>query len=264
MTLRRLRPARPLLLAVLCAAALSARATSVPPAPAAADPVVREALAAEAAFDSNRALELFLQALATRPEDAFLHQKVAQQYSDSVLDTADRDEKQRRAERSLHHARRAAELDPDNPVNVLSVAIAAGKVALHGDARTKVELSRLIREEAERALALDPTYPWAHHVLGRWHHEVVEVGRAARFFAKLLYGGLPPASLDEAVRHLAQAVALEPQNPLHVIELGFAYAAAGRPADARAAWERGLALPEVDKHDAEGKARARAALAAPR
>jgi hypothetical protein len=26
-----------------------------------------------------------------------------------------------------------------------------------------------VKEEAERALALDPNYAWAHHVIGRWH-----------------------------------------------------------------------------------------------
>lgn len=78
---------------------------------------------------------------------------------------------------------------------------------------------------------------------------------------KLFYGGLPPAKVSEAVNHLERAVALEPTELNHWLELGFAHAAAGESAKARVAWERGLAMPLRDKHDAPAQDRARAALA---
>jgi cytochrome c-type biogenesis protein CcmH/NrfG len=123
-----------------------------------------------------------------------------------------------------------------------------------------VKYSRLVREQAERALALEPAYAWAHHVLGRWHHEVVSLGSAAAFYVRLFHGGLPDASPADAVRHLERAVALEPDELNHHLELGFAYAAAGRPGDARAAWLRGLGMPVRGKHDGPARVRAEAAL----
>lgn len=247
-------PRRALLLA-LALSALVARA----------DPgaLLRDALAAEARLDSGRALELFLQLQPQRPADAFVAQKIAQQYSDLIVDLGDPEEKRRHARLALEWAERAASLDPRNAVAVLSVAVAHGKLATYSDTRTKVKYSRLVREEAERALALDPGYAWAHHVLGRWHREVAALGATARFFVKLFYGGLPDASVAEAVRHLERAVALEPDDLNHHLELGFAYAAADQPGKARAAWEHGLALPNRGKHDEPAKRRAREALAAP-
>ena len=47
----------------------------------------------------------------------------------------------------------------------------------------------------------------------------------------------PAASPAEAVRHLEQAVALEPGQLNHHLELGFAYLAVGRNPEARAAFE---------------------------
>lgn len=227
---------------------------------AAPGPLVAEALAAEARLDSARALELFLAADAAQPDDPFILQNIAQQYSDLVLDQPTRDGKRRYAELALSYAERAVARQPDEAVNVLSVAICHGKLATLADTREKVARSRLVKEFAERALRLDPDYAWAHHVLGRWHREVALLTGTQRFFVGLLYGGLPKASHAEAVQHLARAVELEPEDCAHHLELGFAYGAQGRVDDARQAWQRGLALPSRNRHDEPAKARARAAL----
>jgi tetratricopeptide (TPR) repeat protein len=223
-------------------------------------PLVREALAAEARLDARRALELLLQADAAQPNDAFILQKIARQYSDLVDDQAGLEDKRRYAATALDFSQRATALKPADPVNVLSVAISHGKLALYSDTRTKVRYSRLVREEAERALALDPDYAWAHHVLGRWHHEVAALGATSKFFVRLFYGGLPAASSVEGIRHLQRATELEPGELTHWLELGFACAAAGRPDEARRHWAHGLALPSRSKPDEPAKRRAREAL----
>ena len=225
------------------------------------DERLQRALAAEARLDSAAALALLLAVERDRPDDPLVLQKIARQYSDLVVDQTTRAEKKRHAQLALAYAERAVALAPDDPVNVLSVAISRGKLALYSDTRTKVAYSRDVRDYAERALALAPDYAWAHHVLGRWHHEVAALGNTARFVVRLFYGGLPPASVDDAIRHLERAVALEPGELSHHIELGFAYAAAGRSDEARAAWQHGLSLPSRHKHDEPAKQRARAALA---
>jgi len=249
--------ARRTLPGMLLAALLGATAPTAP----AVDDTVREALAAEARLDTRRALELFRAASEARPAEAFLHQKIARQYSDLAVDVTDTTERKAVLERALDYAQRAAALDPHHAESVLSVAICRGQLAAFGDIREKVRASRLIREDAERALALNPRYAWAHHVLGRWHLEVTELGATARLFLKVFYGGLPSASVAEAVTQLEQAVALEPDQLAHHLELGLAYAAAGQPARARHAFETGLAMPSREKHHDLAKARGRAVLA---
>lgn len=246
----------------LLAAALALAVAAASSAPAAeADDLVRAALAAEAKLDTRRALELLEAAKKLRPDDAFIAQKIARQHSDLAVDLATESEKRASIERALVEARRSVALAPDNAENVLSLAVCHGKLAAYSDVRQKVKYSRLVREEAERALRLDPRYAWAHHVLGRWHYEVSELGATSRLWVKLFYGGLPAASTGEAVRHLEKAVELEPGQLQHQLELGFAYAADRQPAKARAAFTAGLAQPSREKHDEPAKARARVALA---
>lgn len=222
--------------------------------------LIEEARKAEAKLDSAGALELFLAADRTKPDDPVVLQKIAQQYSDLVVDQPTESAKKQLAQTALGYAQRAAQLDPRNAINVLSLAVCHGKLASYSDARIKLEYSRLVKDEAERALKLDPHYAWAHHVIGRWHVEVASLGGTKRFFARLVYGDLPAASLERGIAALRQAVDLEPDELAHRLELGFAYLADGQNAKARALFETGLTMPSRKKHDHAAKERARAAL----
>ncbi|TAG32550.1 MAG: hypothetical protein EAZ36_02070 [Verrucomicrobia bacterium] len=222
--------------------------------------VLVRAEAAEQSFDTRAALTLYLEADALQPDNSVILQKIAQQYSDLTLEAATYPEKKAKAEQALVYAKRAVALAPDNAVNVLSLAICYGKLGSYSDTRTKIDYSRQVRIEAERAVALDPNYDWARHVLGRWHYEVATLGAPTRLVVRMIYGGLPGASLETAIRELEMAVALAPTRIPHHLELGFAYLAANRKADAAASFERGLALPSVERYDETAKTRARAAL----
>lgn len=229
---------------------------------AGADHLVGEALAAEARFDSKAALELFKRADAARPNDPFILQKLSRQFSDLTVDATDKTENRRLCAEALAYAKRAVELQPDNAVNVLSLAVCYGKLGLYSDNRTRIEYSRLVREYAEQAERLNPNFDYAHHVLGRWHYEVASLSGGTRFLVKLIYGGLPRASTSKAIWHLRRAVELSPTLPSHRVELGFALLADAQRDAARIAFEQALALPTQEKYDTEARRRALTALEA--
>jgi tetratricopeptide (TPR) repeat protein len=118
-----------------------------------------------------------------------------------------------------------------------------------------------VQQEAQRALELDPRYAWADDILGQWNCALASLSGTERLFVTIFYGGLPAASYDQGIACLRRAVELEPTVPAHRVELGFAYLAAGRRAEAAAAFARGLALPGSVPSDGEEQTRAKAALA---
>ncbi len=255
--LRRLAP-------LVCAFTLvcgTADAESAAPATP-VEELIRQGREAEQRMDPVAALPFFLAADASRPRDAFILQKISRQYSDQSFLTSDPAEKRRFAETALTYAERAYAINPTSAEVALSVAICHGNLGLYGDTDAKVRHSRQIHHYAEEALRLDPNYDWAHHVLGRWHYEVAKLGMTRRFLVQLFFGGLPKASVAEAVVHLERAVALAPDTVGHQVELAFVYRSVGRTEEARAAFTRGLALPEREVHDALSKRRAAEALAA--
>jgi tetratricopeptide (TPR) repeat protein len=235
-------------------------ATCLTAAEGPADTLLAEALRAEAALDTPRALELYLAADRVRPNDPFILQKIARQHSDLIPDRREIDARTALAQTALAYAERAVALQPDNAVNVLSVAICRGQVAFFGGVRTRVQAARDVQTAAERALSLDPNYAWAHHVLGRWHREMVELGRIARLWVNLFYGGLPPGSLTKALEHLDHAVNLEPLEMAHQVERGLILADLNRTAEARLSIEQALALPDTARHHTEFRQRGVEAL----
>lgn len=222
---------------------------------------MQEARAAEHRFDPQGALENLLRAERAYPDDAEVLQAISRQYSDSTVSEPSAEKRRSLSEKALAYSKQAYDLEPKNPVYTLSLAISYGKLGLYGSNQERVANARLVRKYAEDALELKPDYDWAHHVLGRWHYEVSELGGTKRFFAGMLYGGLPKASLEEAAIHLEKAVELAPNIPAHHIELGQVFLAQGKSKEARLQFERGLALPSLDINDEGCKRRAQSALA---
>lgn len=256
-----LRMRRLLHLFVLLFAAAALPALRAADANADADALVKKAIAAEDRFDSKTALDLFRQADIARPNDPVILQQISRNYSDLTVDTPDIEEKKRLCHEALVYAQRAVALKPKDAVNVLSLAICYGKLATYADIRPKLEYSRHVKAYADEALALDPNYDYAHHVLGRWNYEVATLGTATRLIVKVVYGGLPAASTAEAVRHLKRAVEISPQLPSHRVEYAFALLADGQRDAAKKSFEQALAMPQREKYDEEARARAREALA---
>ena len=175
--------------------------------------------------------------------------RMSRQYSDLVDQTKPADAAKAVALKSLDYAQRASKLDPTNAKARLSVAVAYGKLTDFAGNKTKLEYSRLIRDEAAKAIELDPSDDFAWHVLGRWHFGVANVNGVMKGMASLIYGGLPDASNEEAARHLRKAAELAPRRIIHHSELARVYQKLGKPALAKTEWKIVLSLPASNEED---------------
>jgi tetratricopeptide (TPR) repeat protein len=236
-------------------------AESPDPGNAKFDELVRQGQEADAKFDPNKAIPFYLQAHAIRPNDTQILLKIAKEYSDSTIAIADQEEDRRRIQKALEYSNRAVELDPHNAVALLSKAICYGKLASYCDTREKIGYVRLVKQFTDEALAEDPKYAYAHHVLGQWEYQVAALGRTKQFLVSLVYGGLPEASTKEGVHELEVAVNLEPNIASHHLALGFAYMANGEPAKARPQFERVVAMACRELYDVDCHRQAAQALA---
>lgn len=194
------------------------------------------------------------------PRDAASLARLSRSWADAVDVAPDHSAAKKAARQALDLAQEAVRADPRSAQAHLALAIACGKWTDFVDAKTKLALSREIRSEAERAIALDPKLDLAYHVLGRWHLEIARVNPLLRFGARMTVGELPPASLDEAVRNLEKAAELAPRTILHHQHLALAYQAQGRRAEAAHQWRLVLDLPATEREDEAAKQQARAAL----
>src|SRR5687768_2724930 len=204
-------------------------------------------------YQPKEALEFFLPAEKLEPNNAELLIRIARQYRHLMSDTSSKKEKLRLGHISLGFAQRAATLAPKDPEAQLSPAISYGKMLPFMKSKDQVDASPKIKESVDRTLQLNPKSDTAWHILGRWNRVLADISPLKRVLAGALYGNLPVTTHEAAEKCLLKAIALNPNRVMHHIELGRIYAAMGRKEDARKVIEKGLAMPNKEKDDAEMK-----------
>jgi tetratricopeptide (TPR) repeat protein len=209
----------------------------------------------------TEALRFYKEAEKEAPDDPVLLVSIARQYSYQMNLLKTQAEKIAAGRQALAYSERAVEVAPNQCAPHLSVAISLGKLAPLIGNRERVEASRRIKQSSETAVRLDPKNDYAWHILGRWHQALANMGAGTRVLVKVVYGGIPAASNEEAVKHFQKAIALKPRRLIHTIELGRTYAQMGRTADARKWIQKGLAMPNKEFDDPETKKRGKATLA---
>lgn len=207
------------------------------------------------------ALLVLRPALSNGEADPALRSALARAYSEIGEDAPAGSAAQKaNFEQALAHARREVELAPDSPQAHLDVAIAQGKIARVSGAKTKLKLAPVVAEEARRTLELDPENWQAHYVLGVWNREIATLGGLKKLGASLM-GGLPKASLAEAIANLEMARRLAPSSIRTRLDLGRTYLEADRDDAARAELQAAIDLPPSDPRDPGLRREARAELA---
>ncbi|MCG3148142.1 MAG: hypothetical protein PCFJNLEI_01584 [Verrucomicrobiae bacterium] len=201
--------------------------------------------AALAEFNLDGAIQAYRKALSDQPYDYETSWKLARAILDKATLTKDLVEQKTLIAQGEVHARRAVQSRPDDSKGHLYLAIAVGKLALFEGGKRKVELSKEIKTEAEKAIALNPGEDAAYHVLGIWHREMATLNVVLRKFAEFLYGAFPPASLAEAEANLRKAGELAPGVVAHPVELGLTLRVAGKRAEAKNTLEAALQLPKT-------------------
>ena len=145
---------------------------------------------------------------------------------------------------AVEHAREAVKTAPDSAAGHLELAVALGRQALKEGPKTQLSLSREIKSEVDRALAIDPALGRGWHVLAIWNRKLASLNFVERTVAKTVLGGVPKgATMENAVAHLQKAIALEPDYVNHRLELGRTFMQLKRTAEARRELERAVALP---------------------
>ena len=224
------------------------------------DDAISKAAALEQAGKSREAMAAYLDADKLKPKDPAIQVKVAKQYGDLMTETKDTNERKKLGQESLTWSHEALKAGPNVSDAHLAVAISVGKLTEFMGNKEKIEASREMKAEADTALKLDPKSDYAHHLLGRWNQELAGMGSVSRAMAKLVYGAIPDASYDDALKHFQAAMKLRPDRLIHEIEYGRTLAMMGRKDEARTLLTKSLAKPGKDKDDAAAKVRGQESL----
>lgn len=209
------------------------------------------------ANDIQQAVQLYEKALAMDSTYEALWK-----YGRTLVDQAnlinDNDDKKEEIYRSsVKYAKMAIASNPNDAEGYFVLSMCVGKVALMTGGKEKVELSKSVKENALKAIELNPKHDGALHVLARWHREVANLSWILKGLAKIIYGGLPDASNEEAVKYFLLAIKVKPNHINHHFELAKTYEEMGEDGKAIQEFQKCLELPSVAADDPQLKKEAK-------
>jgi tetratricopeptide (TPR) repeat protein len=228
------------------------------------DPSIVTALragdAAFSAFDNMAAREAFGRAVAMDSSHYEALWKLARAYVD-VGQAAKDDEQKQNYFTGEKIARRCVALHADSAEGHFFLAVAVGRVALMVGGKKKIALSKEVKAEAEKALAINPRHDGAMHTLGRWNYELANLSWLLKAAAKVIYGGVPSgASNEQAKAWFEKAIAISPSKPVHHLWLGETLIELDDYTNARKHLETCVGLKDFSWDDFRNKAQAKERL----
>ena len=158
-------------------------------------------------------------------------------------------------------ARKSIKTDANSAESHYVWALALGRINEHAGSSQKIANAKVIKLEAERAIALNPKHAGAYHILGRWHREIAGLSGLEKIAVNSMFGGVPQgSSMDESVKAFQNAILIEPKYMLHQYELALTYNEMGKKAEAKAWLKKALECPIQTPDDPQTKKDAEALL----
>lgn len=158
------------------------------------------------------------------------------------------------------YAEAALKHDPNYSAANCAMAIALGRSSMSKSGKEKIANAKEVKKYVDLALKYDQRNFKAWHVLGRWHYEIVNLNMLERAAVKVLYGGLPAASLKESIAAFEKAKSISPGFVLNYFEMAKAYKENDQADKAIAALKYMLTLPDATEDDPDIKDKGRTLL----
>jgi tetratricopeptide (TPR) repeat protein len=235
-----------ILLLIASASVLTARAQDLAP-------LFKEAEQFEKAFRDDDALAKYLQILRYQPRNLDALCKVSELYSVIGKRRTGKEKQKEYYVKGVEYANAALKVNPNHSEANFAMAISIGRMALISSGEEKIKAVKEIKQYADRCIQLDPDNYKGYHVLAKWHYEVSDLSGLERWLVKVTYGGLPPASLNDAIKYYEKSRQLSPGFLLNYLELAKAYKRKNDSKKARILLEQLQKLPLSGSDDAKIK-----------
>jgi tetratricopeptide (TPR) repeat protein len=143
----------------------------------------------------------------------------------------------------------ALKINPNNSQANCAMAMVLGRGSMARSGKEKIENAKEVKKYVDIAIKNDPLNYLAWHILGRWHYEINNLNLIERAAVKVLYGGLPSASIKESINAFEKVRSIEPRFILNYFEMAKAYKQHHNEDKAKAYLRFMLALPNRTEDD---------------
>jgi len=146
-------------------------------------------------------------------------------------------------------AERAVENHPESGYGYYAMAVATGRLTKLMGTGDRIDASRKVKKNIEKASELIPGFAPVWHLYGVWHSDVANMSGAVKAAAGLFSSGIPDASNEKAEEYLKKAISMDKDNILFHLDLAKHYLKVEQPEKAKQLLEEILTIEPQMKDD---------------
>jgi tetratricopeptide (TPR) repeat protein len=222
--------------------------------------LLKEAQQQESLMHENEAFLKYAQVVKLDPANLVALWKCSELCSRIGARQADKEKMRPYFIAAKNYASAALSVNTNSSEANCAMAFALGRISHVSSTRERVILARDVKFYVDKAIRLDPTNFRAYHILGRWNYDVSDLNMAERSFARMFYGRIPDASLDDAIVDFEKSRSLYPAFILNYYELARSYHRMGQDKKAVSYLRTLLTMQDVIYDDTRVKVIARQLL----
>jgi tetratricopeptide (TPR) repeat protein len=218
------------------------------------DEMIDEAKQLEKQMKEVEALDKYKEVLKIKPDQLSALTAASELCSREGNRQKSKEDKSRYFNDAKSYAASALAQDANNADANYAMSVAMGRIALISGAKDKVAASKEVQKYAQLALKFNPNYAKAFHVLGKWNYEVANLSAFEKTAAKVLFGGVPEGTLQEAINNYEKCRKLEPSFILNYYDLAKAYKQDEQQEKTIEVLKKAISLRSIYQDDASIKA----------
>ncbi|MGX5820540.1 hypothetical protein ACWKWU_20250 [Chitinophaga lutea] len=147
------------------------------------------------------------------------------------------------------YAFEALKVAPENPEANYAMAVALGRIGMLSGAKEKVAAFKEVKKYIDLALKFKPEYGEAYNLLGKWNYEIYNFGSIEKAAAKVLFGGVPPGSIEEAIANYEKCAKLKPSFVVNYLDLATALRQNNQETQAMEVLNKGVRMRPIYQDD---------------
>lgn len=212
-----------------------------------------EAKAFERQYNTPQAILKYEEALKSNTNQIAILIRLVEMYCSGLDDAKEEASKKNQLNKAKEFLLLAKTIDSTQADYLYMKAVYLGKLIEVSTVKEKAQITKDIKVTLDEALAKDPEHVKSIYTLAKWNEEVSGLNPAVKAAMKVVFGGLPPASREEALDLYEKARKLNPGFLANNYDLALLLKKTNKPSQAISLLEYQMKLPTKTKEELEIK-----------
>lgn len=187
------------------------------------EPLLTEAAQLEKNLKENEALELYQSVLKIQPANSTALLRAAELSGRIGSRLKDSRQKALTYGNARYYAERALKQKENLADAYYMLSYTSMQLASVNKGKDKAEYLRDMKFYADSALLFNPSQAGSLYLTGKWNMEIEALNPAEKAAIKVLFGGMPKASLSDAIQYFEKAKISNPWMLVNYLDLAKAY-----------------------------------------